>query len=107
MTAMEGKDAYEFENYERNEAAIQSQSQNQKIEEIQREIFNVKTELIELNKMTRYSFFLFGIVILLLSPSAFILGSCLFGKFKDFVIYLSILGMTYHCREKNVISFHF
>ena len=78
MTAMEGKDAYEFENYERNEAAIQSQSQNQKIEEIQREIFNVKTELIELNKMTRYSFFLFGIVILLLSPSAFISAGLVF-----------------------------
>ena len=58
--------AYDLENYERNEAPIQSQSQNQKIEEIQREIFNVKTELNELNKMTRYSFFLFGIVILLL-----------------------------------------
>ena len=76
MTAMEGKDAYEFENYERNEAA--SQGQNQKIEEIQREIFNVKTELIELNKMTRYSFFLFGIVILLLSPSAFISAGLVF-----------------------------
>ena len=63
---------------ERNEAAIQSQSQNQKIEEIQREIFNVKTELIELNKMTRYSFFLFGIVILLLSPSAFISAGLVF-----------------------------
>ena len=30
--------AYDLENYERNEAPIQSQSQNQKIEEIQREI---------------------------------------------------------------------
>ena len=36
-----------------------------------------------------------------------LLGSCLFGKFKDFVIYLSILGMTYHCEggePLNVIN---
>ena len=36
------------------------------------------------------------------------LGSCLFGIFKDIVIYLSILGINYHCREKNDVNlYHF
>ena len=70
MATSERKDVNDLEYYERtggNEAAIQSQMK--KIEDIQSEMLNVKTEL---NKMSRNIICLLGIVILLLSPSAFI-----------------------------------
>ena len=72
MATSERKDVNDLEYYERtdgNEGGIQSQSQMKKIEDIQSEMLNVKTEL---NKMSRNIICLLGIVILLLSPSAFI-----------------------------------
>ena len=65
MATSEMKDAYDLEYYERtggNEASIQSQMK--KIEDIQSEMLNVKTEL---NKMSRNIICLLGVVIFLLS----------------------------------------